>query len=88
MGLANRVVPRGKGFEEALKIAKQLLNFPFACMQTDRASCYYSAYNARSFEDALTYEFDHGLPVVQAEGIKGAARFSSGAGRSGSFEKL
>jgi enoyl-CoA hydratase/carnithine racemase len=88
MGLANRVVPPGKALEEAISIAELLLKFPNRCMQVDRASCYYSAYNARSFEDALSFEFDNGFEVVQAEGIAGAAKFSSGAGRGGSFEKL
>ncbi|KAF4915619.1 putative enoyl-CoA hydratase, partial [Colletotrichum viniferum] len=87
MGLANRVVPKGKGLEEATKIARQLLAFPQACMNTDRASCYYAAYNASSFEDALSREFDAGIEVISSEGVKGAARFSKGAGRHGSFEE-
>ncbi|EOD45786.1 putative acyl- dehydrogenase protein [Neofusicoccum parvum UCRNP2] len=61
MGLANRVVPKGQALAEATGIARQLLTFPQACMNTDRTSCYYSAYNATSFEDALTHEFDHGI---------------------------
>ncbi|KAF9870924.1 enoyl-CoA hydratase/isomerase [Colletotrichum karsti] len=87
MGLANRVVPKGKALEEATKIARQLLAFPQACMNTDRASCYYSAYNASSFEDALSHEFDHGIKVISTESVRGAARFSSGVGRHGSFEE-
>ncbi|KAH0436415.1 enoyl-CoA hydratase/isomerase [Colletotrichum camelliae] len=87
MGLANRVVPKGKALEEATKIAKQLLAFPQACMNTDRASCYYAAYNASSFEDALSREFDAGIKVISSESVKGAARFSKGAGRHGSFEE-
>ncbi len=88
MGLANRVVSKGKALEEATKIAEQLLKFPNACMNVDRASCYYAAYEARSFEDAMAYEYDHGLKVVQEEGVAGAASFASGSGRGGGFEKL
>jgi enoyl-CoA hydratase/carnithine racemase len=88
MGLANRVVPRGKALEEALKIAKQLLEYPAACMLADRSSCYYSAYNATSFEDALCNEFDEGAKVLDSESARGAAKFSAGAGRHGSFENL
>jgi enoyl-CoA hydratase/carnithine racemase len=88
MGLANRVVPKGEALNEALRIAEQLLRFPFGCMQTDRASCYYSAYNAKSFEDAMSNEFDNGISVITTESLQGAARFSAGAGRGGSFEKL
>ncbi|KAL9944426.1 hypothetical protein ACHAQF_008422 [Verticillium nonalfalfae] len=87
MGLANRVVPRGQALEEATQIARQLLLFPQLCMNTDRASCYYAAYNASSFEDALSREFDEGIKVVTAESVSGAAKFSSGAGRHGAFER-
>ncbi|KAF6824812.1 enoyl- hydratase isomerase family protein [Colletotrichum musicola] len=87
MGLANRVVPKGMALEEATKIARQLLAFPQACMNTDRASCYYAAYDATSFEDALSHEFDEGVKVISTESVRGAARFSSGAGRHGAFEE-
>ncbi|KAJ9613434.1 hypothetical protein H2200_003376 [Cladophialophora chaetospira] len=88
MGLANRVVPKGKALEEATKIAEQLLLFPNGCMNVDRDSCYYAAYNASSFEDAMRNEYDHGVEVLQTESIQGAARFASGKGRHGGFEKL
>jgi len=83
MGLANRIVPKGKALEEAIKIAELLVTFPQECMNTDRASCYYSAYNAGSFEDALSHEFENGIRVINTESVKGAARFSAGAGRHG-----
>lgn len=86
MGLANRVVPNGQALAEAKKIAKQLLTFPQDCMNVDRANCYYSAYNASSFEDALRNEFEQGSKVITTESIKGAAKFSAGAGRHGAFE--
>lgn len=86
MGLANRIVPKGRALQEATAIARQLLAFPQACMNLDRSSCYYSAYNASSFQDALEYEYQNGVKAVQAEGIKGAAEFSNGAGRHGSFK--
>lgn len=86
MGLANRVVPTGKALEEATQIARQLLLFPQACMNIDRENCYYSVYNAKSFEDALSREFDEGSKVVTKETIAGASKFSSGAGRHGIFQ--
>ena len=86
MGLANRVVPKGQALAEATAIAKQLLTFPQACMNVDRASCYYSAYGASSFEDALRNEFDEGVKVITKESVAGAAKFSAGAGRHGAFE--
>jgi enoyl-CoA hydratase/carnithine racemase len=87
IGLANRVVPNGTALEEATKIAQQLLLFPQLCMNVDRASCYYAAYQASSFQDALSNEFDNGVKVVSEESIKGAAQFAAGAGRHGSFEE-
>ncbi|KAF9892802.1 hypothetical protein FE257_000391 [Aspergillus nanangensis] len=86
MGLANRVVPKGKGLEEATAIAQQLLVFPQGCMNADRNSCYYSAYQAGSFQEALRYEFAGGEKVLE-ESVAGAARFSGGQGRGGKFDK-
>ncbi|KAG5765017.1 hypothetical protein H9Q72_006905 [Fusarium xylarioides] len=85
-GLANRVVPKGQALVEATKIAKQLLTFPQECMNVDRANCYYSVYNASSFQDALRNEFENGVKVITTESVKGAANFSGGAGRHGVFE--
>ena len=85
-GLANRVVPKGRALEEATKIARQLITFPQGCMNTDRTSCYYAAYGASSFEDALRYEYDNGIKVIDSESVAGAAKFSAGAGRHGKFE--
>lgn len=85
-GLANPVVAKGKALEEATNIARQLLAFPQECMNVDRASCYYSAYNASSFEDALRNEFEEGVKVINTESVRGAGKFSGGAGRHGSFE--
>jgi enoyl-CoA hydratase/carnithine racemase len=86
MGLANRVVPKGQALAEATKIARQIITFPQGCMNADRESCYYAVYNASSFEDALSHEYDHGIKVVSSESVKGAARFSAGAGRHGKFD--
>ncbi len=56
-------------------------------MNIDRSNCYYSTYNANSFEDALRNEFDTGVKVINTESIKGASLFSSGVGRHGVFER-
>jgi enoyl-CoA hydratase/carnithine racemase len=87
MGLANRVVPKGKALEEAQKIARQLVSFPQKCMNVDRTSCYYSVYGASSFEDALAFEYNNGVKVITTESVKGASRFSAGAGRHGVFDE-
>ncbi|KAJ4507746.1 hypothetical protein HRR78_006750 [Exophiala dermatitidis] len=78
MGLANRVVPRGKALDEAVKLAESLLKFPNECMNVDRRSAYYAAFEARGWQDALR-------GVVEREGVRGAERFARGkVGRHGS----
>ncbi|EAW21792.1 enoyl-CoA hydratase/isomerase family protein [Aspergillus fischeri NRRL 181] len=88
MGLVSRVVARGKGVEEAMVLARELMRFPERCMNVDRGSCYYSAYAAGSMEDALRREFEMGSSVLATESVRGAARFRDGEGRHGRFEKL
>ncbi|MEM7347245.1 MAG: crotonase/enoyl-CoA hydratase family protein [Chloroflexota bacterium] len=84
MGLANRVVKKGRARQEAEALAKQIAEFPQLCMNTDRRSVYRQW--DLDFEAALQNEFEHGLPVIQAEALTGAKRFADGAGRHGSFE--
>lgn len=88
MGLANRVVPKGDSLKQALELARQLIAFPELCLNTDRQSCYYSSYDASSFQDAMSQEFQAGSKLISAEAIAGAARFSRGSGRHGSFKDL
>lgn len=88
MGLANRVVPRGESLKHALGLARQLIAFPELCLNTDRRSCYYSAYEASSFGDAMSQEFNAGSKVISAEAITGATKFSRGSGRHGSFKEF
>lgn len=83
MGLANYVVPKGEALGEAMKIAEQLIRFPQLCMNTDRESTYYAAFEANSLEDALSFEFGGGEVVLKKESIEGAKRFAGGAGRDG-----
>ena len=34
-------------------------------MQADRQSAYYATYSAKSLQDALEYEFDNGVPILE-----------------------
>lgn len=34
---------------------------------------------------AMQYEIDHGIPVIQAEAVAGALKFTSGVGRGGKY---
>ena len=85
-GLANRVVPAGQALAEAKALAGQLAKFPQACMRSDRQSSYEQW--SLPFAEALINEARRGLPALQAEAQKGAARFASGKGRGGDFGNI
>jgi enoyl-CoA hydratase len=85
IGLANRVVPTGRARAEAEALAARIARFPQACLRGDRASALDQ--EGLDEETALRGEFRYGTAVL-AEGAEGAARFSSGAGRHGSFTDL
>jgi enoyl-CoA hydratase len=84
MGLVNRVVPNGKSRQAAEQLAHEIAAFPQQCMLTDRASAY-RQWNL-PLSAALREEGRRGVPIVTAEGVAGARRFSAGAGRHGSLE--
>ncbi len=84
IGLVNRVVPKGKSREAAEKLALEISSFPQACMNADRMSAH-TQWDF-PFLEAMRNEFEKGFPMVAAEGLSGAARFSGGAGRGGKFE--
>lgn len=85
-GLANRLVPDGQALEGARELAALLSRFPQACLRSDRLS----SYDQWSLDvpAALVNEARHGMPALQAEARKGAARFAAGKGRGGDFEEI
>lgn len=86
MGLANRVVPKGKSREEAEKLAAELAEFPQVTMLSDRMSAYEQ--NGMSLEEALGNEFRRGQAARDAGVVEaGAKLFASGAGRHGNFSE-
>ena len=87
MGLANRVVADGEALAEALALAQQLSRFPQHCLRSDRLSAYEQW--GMSLEAALRNEYERGVAVVASrETFEGAARFASGKGRHGDFDKI
>ncbi|XP_054863172.1 enoyl-CoA hydratase EchA19 [Amphiprion ocellaris] len=84
-GLANRVVPDGQALQAALELAEQISSFPQQCLRADRSSAMYSCYDAASFTQAMQFEIDHGMPVISAESIPWAKKFTTGVGRGGKF---
>ncbi|MDH5856207.1 crotonase/enoyl-CoA hydratase family protein [Lampropedia aestuarii] len=84
MGLVNRITPTGGALEEAKNLARQIAAFPQACMLADRRSAHEQW--GMDYAAAIRNEGRLGAPIVQAEGVTGAARFVSGVGRHGAFE--
>ena len=83
-GLANRVVPKGKSLEEALKLANQIAKFPQQCLRADRRSAYFAMYRSQGFLRSLGYEHRLGAQVFH-EARAGARKFIEGMGRGGKF---
>ena len=84
MGLVNRVVPKGKARESAVKLARQIAAFPQTCLRGDRLSAIEQF--DLTFKQAMANEFQHGLQSLAKEAESGALRFAGGAGRHGYFE--
>lgn len=84
MGLADRVVPKGQALQAALEIAVGLTRFPQSCMHADHASARMSG---SELAVAMTREWQS-FQTFASEGAVGAARFSSGKGRGGSFSEI
>ncbi|HKI41418.1 MAG: crotonase/enoyl-CoA hydratase family protein [Mycobacterium sp.] len=80
MGLANRVVAKGRSRQAAEELAAQLAALPPECMRADRLS----ALNQWGLpeSEALDFEFAS-ISRVAAEANDGAGRFAAGAGRHG-----
>src|SRR5271163_974657 len=80
IGLANRVVPKGRARKAAEELAAQLAALPQQCMRSDRLSALHQW--GLNESDALDYEFAS-ISRVAAEAMEGAGRFAGGAGRHG-----
>jgi enoyl-CoA hydratase len=87
IGLANRVVPRGRAREEAQALAREIARFPEICMRADRRSAYEQW--SLPLDQALANEYACGMAAIESgETRAGAARFASGHGRGGRFDDL
>jgi len=86
MGLANRVVETGAARAQAEALAEEIASFPWRCVLSDRRSAYEQM--DLPFEAAMRNEFRLGLATIESgETVEGAAKFTGGAGRHGSFDK-
>ena len=76
MGLANRIVPRGRALAEAKLLAGQIAALPQAALRSDRLSSYEQW--SLALPDALAGEFRHGLSTIRTgEMIGGLERYAS-----------
>src|SRR5262252_6902942 len=85
-GLANRLVPEGQALAEAVALAEVIAKFPQLCMRGDRRSSYEQW--TLDLAEALKNEARLGMPALEAESQRGAARFASGKGRGGDFGNI
>ena len=86
IGLCEKVVPHGGAREAAEAMAHEIARFPQEAVRADRASII--ATRGMPVRQALEHEWAHGMEPILNEGIAGAGRFSSGAGRHGDFENI
>jgi enoyl-CoA hydratase len=86
IGACERVVPSGSARREAEALAHEIARFPQACVRADRRSVYLQ--HGLGVREALRKEWDNGVPVLETEGVSGAERFTTGAGRHGDFSNL
>jgi enoyl-CoA hydratase len=85
MGLANRLVDKGKALEAAIALAEEIAAFPQRCLRSDRLASYEQW--SMAIPEAIRNEFYRGKQVVDSgETSEGAMRFVAGTGRHGSFE--
>ena len=84
IGLVNRLVTDTDALTAAVALADEIAGFPEMCMRADRRSAI--AQWSLDVDEALIQEGAGGYDVATSEAIGGAARFSSGAGRHGSFD--
>jgi enoyl-CoA hydratase len=80
IGLADRVVPTGTSREAAEALARELAAFPQPTMRADRLSVYGGL--GLQLADALAQEFTRDSQVLD-EALRGAERFTRGAGHHG-----
>lgn len=73
MGLANRVVPKGKAVSQAVQLARLISSFPQECMLSDRRSTYEQC--DLSFNEAMENEFFLGKPIAKHKLEEGVRRF-------------
>jgi enoyl-CoA hydratase len=85
MGLANRLVPKGRALPEAVSLAREIAAWPQAALRSDRASSYEQW--SLGIADALAGEYRHGMATLATgEMVGGLERYASGDWRRGELQ--
>jgi enoyl-CoA hydratase/carnithine racemase len=88
IGLANRIVATGTALGQAVNLADSIAKFPQACLNHDRDSLYFAAYEANSFRQSCQNELMTCSSVLLDAAKEGATRFKNGVGRAGKFNDI
>jgi enoyl-CoA hydratase len=84
MGLANRLVPKGRALPEAVALAREIASRPQTALRSDRRSSYEQW--SLTLDEALANEYRHGMETVgTGELFGGLERYASGGWRRGEF---
>jgi len=86
IGLCEYLVPNGEVRTKAEQLAQDIARFPPVCVRADRRSTIKS--HGLSIRDAMIQEWYNGRDALVKDGTAGAARFKSGLGRHGDYEKI
>jgi enoyl-CoA hydratase/carnithine racemase len=87
IGLINRLVPDGQSLSEAIQLAKDILRYPYECMNTDRISAHFAVSN--TVDNSLKHEYEYGIKLIERESILGAKHFiEQKQGRGGKYDDV
>ena len=86
IGACEQVVADGAARATAEALAADIARYPQGCLRADRRSVYLQY--GLALDDALRAEWENSAPMLAAEGLAGAARFSAGKGRHGDFDDI
>ncbi len=86
IGLCEYLTPKGGARRKAEALAQEIARFPQVCARADRRSAIKS--HGLPVRDALIQEWYNGREALIKDGVAGAARFKSGLGRHGDFQKI
>lgn len=88
IGLVNRVVAVGTGLGQAYNLAMSIAKYPQLCVNHDRNSMYYAAFQSKSLEDAMEFEVLTASEELLKDAVYGAEQFKQGVGKGGKFHDI